>query len=212
VATTDARAAREGHPPHVDEPEEKTEGRQGRKIGLGTFTALLALATSGVSLLFTFVPGWRPDPRVIQAANLQIAAVERGVMLREYARRTKQASPNRLEGCIPGNLYYVSEHLEGFKDRRTVLVYVLYDAATGHPIRHALGTVAGASASLRSTRPTDQSISLAWTQWPDRIGRYFVRFELYRKGTLLDLADSHLFRVRKGEYTALNKQCLTAGG
>ena len=190
-----------------------TEKKPARRPTLALATALLALATGGIGLVFTFWPGLRPDPRVTQSATLRVAAVDPGITLREYLDRLKLPTSKlqRNRGCVPGNLYYVEEHLEGFKNRTTALLYYLYDRGTQERVKGALRSVSGVqAATIKSTRPTDQSISLVWAQWPERSGTFFVRFELYRNGTFLNLVDAPPFTLRKNAFGNVSVQCLLA--
>ena len=193
------------------------EGKPSRRPTLALGTALLALATGSLGLVFTFWPGLRPDPRVTQSATLRVAAVDPGTSLSEYLRRLGSptaAKYSTQQGCIPGDLYYVEEHLEGFKDRTTALRYFLYDARTGRRIKGALSSVSGVQAAIiRSTRPTDQSISLIWARWPlHRAGTFFVRFELYRSGTFLNLVDGPKFKLEQSSFADFSVECIARGG
>ena len=185
------------------EGEEDVEAKPRHRPTLAMATAVLALATGGVGLVFTFWPGLRPDPRVTQSATLRVAAVDPGISLREARERLNLPSANLPAGrqCIPGNLYYVEEHIEGFKNRTTALSYYLYDGRTGLRIKNALRSVSGMRVeTLKSTRPTDQSISVIWTRWPERPGKFFVRFELFRNGTFLNLVDTPTFTLGPHTY------------
>jgi hypothetical protein len=208
MATTEAKPeATPRKQAAVDAPAAETRRP---KPTLALATALLALATGGVGLVYTFWPGLRPDPRVVQAATLRIVAKEDGVSVGEYAHRRKRSTKglSRAEACIPGNVFYVEEHLEGFKGRSTTLVRNLYDASTRHRIRGALRSVNGGVVEpIRSSRPTNQQVSLAWSQWPYRNGSFFVRFELYRGGTLLGVVDTKAFSITKSRYTTFFGQC-----
>jgi hypothetical protein len=195
------------------EPPEDVGPNKPRRPTLALATALLALATGSIGLVFTFWPGLRPDPRVTQSATLRVAAVDPGISLREYLSRLNALPPNlpNSRACLPGNLYYVEERLEGFKSRTTALRFYLYNGRTRQRVKGALRSVSSVqAATIKSTRPTDQSISLVWAQWPERRGTFFIRFELYRKKTFLNLVDTPPFTLGKSTYGNSNVQCLAS--
>jgi hypothetical protein len=184
-----------------------------RWLTLTTGTAVLALATGGVGLVYTFWPGLRPDPRVTKSATLSVVAIDRRVTHKDFEQRNglpiRKGSATQ---CAPGEIFYLEERLEGFKGQNTTLQIYRYDAASDAYLnRIRLDRTKGGSQVLRGTRPTDQSIQRIWIPWTYEKRDVFYRFELYQEDNLLSLADSRPVRMRKKRYTKALTACATGG-
>lgn len=180
-----------------------------------TLAAILGLATAAVGIVFALDPALRPDPRTRQAATLQAVALDQGATIWDYARRLGYTGPLQFpNACAPGNVAYIQENIEGFKDRHTVLRWVTYDATTGvrlnTPGTHS--TNQKTALSLQSGAPSDQSVSLSWVEWPlpDAQGTYYVRFELFDGDVFLGLVDTRRFTVTRDRWNAAYNRCRAA--
>jgi len=174
--------------------------------------------------VFVIRPNWRPDPGEKQVARATIVAVERGVSIADYAQRVGHEVPSgigtptdigggsNIERCLPGDVYYIQQNLEGFKDRSTSIMLFTYNAETRLRLRGAFPTVSGGSPAfnLKHSRTTDQSVVPVWAQWPFRKGRFFVRFEIFRKKSFLTLVDARFFRMTQDRYRDFVQSCVNA--
>jgi hypothetical protein len=182
-----------------------------RWLTLTTGTAVLALATGGAGLVYTFWPGLRPDPRVTKSATLSVVAVDHRVTRKDFEQRNHLTiQSGSATQCAPGEIFYLEERLEGFKGQNTTLQIYRYDAASDAYLdRIRLGGTKGGSQVLRGTRPTDQSIQRIWIPWTYENRDVFYRFELYQKDNLLSLADSRPVRMRAARYSKALNACAT---
>jgi hypothetical protein len=175
--------------------------------GLGVLTAV-------ISFVFLVDPSLRPDPRDTQAATLQSVAFDQGISLRGYAERvgqgdSKQVTAYGQAACVPGNIVYLTESLQGFKSRHTTLRFLTLNALTHQRLRGAPTSVSGGGPVLEITSevPSDQSVSLQWVQWPSNPGKYLIRFELFHGHSLLAIADTPPFTVTTSRYYKLFNRC-----
>jgi hypothetical protein len=186
-----------------------------RWLTLTTGTAVLALATGGLGLVYTFWPGLRPDPRVTKSATMSVVAIDRLVTRRDFEKRNHlPIQTGRATKCAPGRIFYVEERLEGFKGQKTTLQVYRYDATSDAYLGQVrLGGTKGGSQVLRGTRPTDQSIQRIWIPWRDEDRKVFYRFELYQKNenNLLSLTDSRPVRMRSKSYSDTLNACINPG-
>jgi hypothetical protein len=187
-------------------------------LSIGAWSALIGLVTGGLGLVWAINPSWKPDPGQAQVAEAKIVAVDPAVLSRAYGNRTGREVPGgtaaRVSRCLPGNVYYVQQNLQGFKDRSTSVVYVTYDSATGQGLRGAFPTVFGGQRvkfDVKHNRTVDQSVVPVWVQWPFRTGEFFVRFELFHNKSMLALVDSPTFRVSQATYSKKFENCFNAG-
>ena len=114
--------------------------------GSAALLALVTLTTAVVGLLFTFVPGVKPEPEPPErsAAITQIT-VEPGATLSSYVTQIGQLKfvERRLGGGeftadflrTPCIAVYAQVRITGFEDVRRRLSVNLYDAAQGLPVR-----------------------------------------------------------------------------
>jgi hypothetical protein len=185
-------------------------------------TALLALASGVVGLVFDLWPELRPDPRTTRAAEVAVVAVERAVPIDDWLHRvspTRQAyaarrrahlrnafagmpTPTRAEVKsalgVKGQLVYVRTHIEGFKRRSLRLRWSMYRAAGERRLAN-LGLANATGASVVGEAPSDTSVVLVWTPAVPVRDTLFVRFELVDPaGTVLAVGDSRRFKSLVG--------------
>ena len=136
---------------------EPKEPKPPRKWGAGTIalvTALVALGSAAVGLIFDVKPDLRPDPRTTLSAEIDVFGVERNVPTEDWLRRvTRSERAYRArrdailaeqfpEGPEPtpaeiaevlateGQLAYVQTKIAGFKRRALTLRWSVYNART----------------------------------------------------------------------------------
>jgi YD repeat-containing protein len=196
-------------------------------LSIGVWSAFISLLGGGLGLVWSIHPGWRPDPGEKQVAEVNIVAIDYGVPIESYAKRIGREvsstvgvpkplvrggpAERRLAGCLPGNVYYLQENLQGFKDRKTSIKIYAYDAR-GRRLEGAWPTVSGGAPAfnIKHGRTLDQGIVPVWWQWPYRSGKFFVRFEIFHRKTLLALVDTKPFRVTQQGYSSFSDKCFNA--
>jgi hypothetical protein len=195
-------------------------------LSVAAASALISLAAGALGLVFVIRPNWRPDPGERQVARATIVDVERGVSIADYVNRIGQEVPkvmgsyvgtgvgadSRITRCLPGDVYYIQQNLEGFKDRATSIVKYTYDAKTRLRLRGTFPTVSGGRPILdvKHSRTVDQSVVPVWVQWPFRPGRFFVRFEIFHKKAFLSLVDAPPFPMTYQRYRDFVQDCANA--
>ena len=176
-------------------------------------TALIALASGGVALLFQLSPGLTPDPRTHLGASATIFAVDDGVTLDAFLKRRaaivsheeyvkerqayiRQASNANGGGdgstilTLPGEDVFVNATIQGFKSRSVAMLASMYDADRRTRVPE-LSDVHVFQQRLEA--PSDQSVVEFWLSAPPvNVKRYFVRVQVYHRGdgVLLGVADS----------------------
>jgi hypothetical protein len=164
--------------------------------------------SAAVGLVFLVDPALRPDPRTRQAATLASVALDVGVSERDAAARVGLlANYNHEKYCVPGTVAYLEETLEGFKHRRTLVRYIIYDASTGQRLP-APDQNKNPLLKIASEVPSDQSVSPVWVQWPNSYGKYFVRFELFHNNDLLAVADTRSFSATQAQDQRIRLTCI----
>jgi hypothetical protein len=207
-----------GQPQAVEEAPAQEEKK---KLGWFNFTAtnvyaLFGFVTAVVSFVFIVDPALRPDPRENQIASMSAVAFDQGITFRGYAARVGPRANPLLESaadnsaCNPGNVVYLDEHLQGFKNRDATLKYLTLSAKTDQRVRaYGAPAVSGGVASrLTGDVTSDEGVSMQWVQWPKDPGTYFVRFELFSGGNLLTLADTPKFVVTKQRASDIENRCV----
>jgi hypothetical protein len=203
-----------------DEPAEPAQVPQARRwrlpkaLTLTALTAVIALLSGGIGLVFDLRPGLRPDPRTERSSDAKILAVDRYVSRLEYLRRRHlqasafvqaQARERALAGGqsaglrIKGELLYVQVALHGFKGDHVMLARSVYDIASKRRIFPAR-----TQSMWSGDAPTDQWIAEVWLEpvvGPHR--RFFARIEIRDDdGVLLAMTDSAPFRGLNAEKIA----------
>jgi hypothetical protein len=167
-------------------------------------TAFIALLSGGLGLMFDAFPSLRPDPRTELGSTASVVALDRYVTVRDYLarrypdpddyRRMLRREISRAHGsaglAIHGELAYVRVTIHGFKRRRVLVAWSLYDAR-----KQSRVNAARTEARWTGEAPTDQFIDELWVQPAfDAQRRYFLRVEIRSAdGVLLALADSRPF-------------------
>jgi hypothetical protein len=199
------------------EPEPKPTRRLGT-AAIALVTALLALASGTIGLIFDLKPDLRPDPRTSLSAELSVFAVEREVPLDDWLHRITTSSSayrarrdrvlrDAFRGAPPpsaievrdqlnvrGQLFYVRVRIEGFKRRLLRLRWSMYRARSQRRLAtEGLQNVTGAE--LVGEAPSDETVVLVWTPAVVVRGPCFARFELVEPdgGFVLGVADSQRF-------------------
>jgi hypothetical protein len=178
--------------------------RRPRTLTIAAVTAAVALATSLLGLVFDLWPALRPDPRTEVGADTSVLAVDRYVSRGEYLRRrfvapadyarARRAEITAAGGAgglkIHGELAYVRVDLHGFKGRRVLMLYSIYDARA-----HSRIGEAKIESRWTGDAPDDRFIAEVWLQPVTALKRrYFVRVEVRDPhGVLLSVADSAPF-------------------
>lgn len=203
--------------------EERRSGAT-RWLGRGSaaLLALITLTTAAVGLLFTFVPGLRPEPEPPErSAEIRRITVEPGATLGSYLTQIRQLDFARERGGGGGFLrtpcisVYAEVRITGFEDVPKRLTTNLYDAASGLPVpgfsyyaptsdedREGFEDFRAAQGlDFRSRSDSDQYVvrnclTREEDASPPPAGRYLVRVELEDEDArLLTYADSEPFRV-----------------
>ena len=176
-------------------------------------TALIALVSAGVALLFQLSPGLTPDPRTHLGAAASIFAVDDGVTLGSFLERRRaivsedeyikekqayirQASTAAGGGdgstvlTLPGEDVFVNATIQGFKSRSVAMMASMYDADRRTRVPE-LSDVPVFQQHIDA--PSDQSVVEFWLSAPPvNVKRYFGRVQVYHRGdgALLGIADS----------------------
>ncbi len=197
------------------------EPKPPRKWGPGTIalaTALLALASAGLGLVFDVKPDLRPDPRTTSSADISVFSVERNVSTDNWLRRVTRSerayrtkrdaivaanfegdtkpTPAEIADVLAteGQLAYVQTKIAGFKRRSLTLRWSVYNARTLRRLEDGERMANATGAELVGQAPTDASVSLVWIPMVVARGEYFARFELVDpSGVMLAVADSQKF-------------------
>jgi hypothetical protein len=211
-------------------PSEPAERRRRwpQWLTVAAVSSLISLAAGALGLVFVVRPNWRPDPGERQVAQATVVDVEPGVSIADYVGRIGREVPNvmgdyvgvgvgggadtRITRCLPGDVYYIQQNLEGFKDRSTSIVKYTYDSKTRLRLRGAFQTVSGGGPILdvKHSRTIDQSVVPVWVQWPFRAGRFFVRFEIFHKKAFLTLVNASPFSMTQERYRDFVQRCANA--
>jgi hypothetical protein len=179
-------------------------------LTIAALSAAVSILGTGSGLVWAIHPAWKPDPGEKQLGQVKVVAVETAVASGHFGKRVGRKLDD-TDACFPGNVYFVQQNLQGFKDRSTSLVYIAYDGH-GHQLRGAFKEVGGhgraPSLPTKHSRTDDQEVVVKWLQWPWRTGTFFIRFEVWRNHSLLALVDSPKFKVSQKKYSAFFNNCL----
>jgi|GEM_PF-3761981 len=169
---------------------------------IGAVGAFVTTVAAAIGLIWAINPGWKPDPGEKQLAEATIIAIDRGVPSGDFADRIGIGKA-RIDRCLPGNVYYVRQNLQGFKDRDTSLVYRRF-------VRQGKGLREEPSESLKTphSRTDDQQVNAVWVEWPYRKVAFFVRFQIWRKKTMLAVVDSPRFMVNQVKFNDFVTNCV----
>jgi hypothetical protein len=175
----------------------------------GLASALLALATGGVTLLFDLRPDLKPDPKEKVGASITIRALEENVQQRQFFKRT---GVSIKAGCAPeqlarlGTIVYVETDIEGFKREETSLRWFTYDARNDTRVPYQRSRASEATL-FKPGAPINQQIAQVWVPTPLTRGEYYIRFELYNAGVLLAFVDTEPFSVSVSPFESHDPPC-----
>ena len=171
-----------------------------------TLAALIALAASIVSLLFTIAPALKPDPRDRVGADVSIFAVERNVTIGQWISRAfPQSDGDELRKRYPdraalGELLYVRTSVDGHKHRNVALRVSVLDAKSERRVPPQ-EIDAPPIAPVALSAPSERSVQAIWL--PDLSHEptgLFLRVELWDRHGILAISDSP--RLRRGRFVA----------
>lgn len=182
-----------------------------RTPSLTALAATAALAASIVSLVFSLWPSLRPDPDERFSATVQIVALDRAVALSDYLHRIAKSGESYKAvqgkyfgrtgvsstswthlGGLVGTDVYARVAVSGFKRRAVHLRWSIYDSALERRLP-SFNDLEGAQ--IRIEAPEDSTVEQIWVPPAPKVGRYFVRVEVYDdRNVLLGLADSKAYR------------------
>ena len=178
-------------------------------LGWTILVAAVAFASSAVALVFTLLPGLKPDPREQLGADISVVAVDPNVTYREWIttrssfseseaeKRLQQATaqtPGLLR--VRGEVAYVRMQVKGFKRRSVAMRASMYEGWSHVRVEGASNIQVG---TQQLDAPSDQAVVPIWLPCPPESGKkYFVRIELYHRGddVLLAMADSKPLTLR----------------
>ena len=168
----------------------------GAKATAALVGAVLAALISGVTLLFTLFPEWRPDPRERADASVLALAFDRNVTQRDYYHRVGAVPEACTEEQLRrfGNVVYLQADAAGFKRSEVGLRWYTYDANNG---RRVPGVRSNNSETtvFRPRASVNRQVAQVWVPTPLQGGTYFIRFELYGGGVLRAFVDTEPFDV-----------------
>jgi len=207
-------------PPAERQTAEPPAKRQGRIFHLRSafamsgamLTAMIALISGGLALLFQLRPDIIPDPRTHLGASTSVFAVDSDVTLGSFLKRRKaivsaaeykrekqgylkqaraaSGGPSNKIFMTPGEDVFVRLLVEGFKARSITMLASMYDAQTGRRVPQVDNVPVFAE---RLDSPSDRSVVEFWLPAPPASTRsYFIRIAVYHRndGVLLAVADS----------------------
>ena len=204
--------------------DERAAARPRRRPGVATvalLTALLALLSGAIGLVFDLWPGLRPDPRSNHSGALSVYSVERDVPVSDWLPRLPhdevsaerraylagffvgQPRPTRaqIRGALAsqGEVFYVNVRIEGFKRQTLTLRWSMYSSARRHRLTTEGISRNTTGAFVVGSSPSDTAVVPVWTPQVVVRGMVFARFELVdRAGTILAVADSPRFPGLRG--------------
>lgn len=188
-------------PPRAPPPRPRT-----RRAWFTTVCAVVGLTVGALGLFWDFLPQYRPDPLDTVGADVEIAAIEPGITLLDFLRRTHPDDvtaagrqvfgrmPSRSELRQPGEMLYVRTQVDGHKHRDIVLRYTLYDGATQMPVELPLPPELKRLQRAKLVAPSQRSVQLLWVPDLSDERNVFIRVELTSDSGLLAIADSGRLR------------------
>jgi hypothetical protein len=171
-------------------------------LSIAVVSGLVSIFATGTGLIWAVHPAWKPDPGEKQLAEASIVVVDKGVPSGDFADRIG-IGKGALDRCLPGNVYYVRQNLQGFKDRDTSLLYRSL-ARNGRTLSGNVPT----SLTTPHSRTDDQQVNAVWVEWPYQRAAYFVRFQIWRKKTMLAVVDSPRFKVNQVKFNDFVTRCV----
>lgn len=160
-------------------------------------SALVALALSLGSTIYTFWPGLTPDPKTKVGATLAALAMDRNVSYGDFLLRVPLRGAGGARPAQEGNVFYLRAKVEGFKREQLRVRWFTYESHNQTRLAR-LGSTAPLEEIFRPQAPVNEQIAQVWVPAPGQTGDYFVRFELYTGGNvLLSYVDSRPFHIEQ---------------
>jgi len=171
-------------------------------------TAMIALVTAAIALLYQLVPALKPDPRERVGAAVEIFAVEPAVQLGQWLQDafpedvdaatervlgTRTPEPNELTLTLTGTVVYVRTEVDGYKHRAIAIRVRLYVARSQRRAPTPFAAPYRETSGARIDSPNRRSVQLLFL--PDLRAEptpEFLRVELIdaQSGSMLAVADS----------------------
>ena len=170
-----------------------------RNTGKATFAvivAVVALLGSFSSLLFSFVPQLKPDPRDSVLANLNVFGLQPDVSLLSYLQLTGKKVPASLvpqDKNIPGDMVFVRTEVDGYKHRGVFLKANLFFARSQRlvPPRQLQNPFVKLGTQDTLDTPHTTTMQVFWFPELGPIPATFLRVEMFDgSGRMLAVADS----------------------
>jgi hypothetical protein len=174
-----------------------------RSTGRATFAvivALVALAGSISTVLFTFLPELKPDPRDSVRAELNVFGLQPDSSLLSYLQLTGKKVPRGLGAqfaAIPGDMVFVRTQVDGYKHRVVALKAALFWARHQLPVspKKVKDPFVKLGSQVTLDTPSTTTIQLFWFPKLGAIPSTFLRIEMFDgSGRMLAVADSPLIR------------------
>jgi hypothetical protein len=172
--------------PAAPEPEPATVRHSLRTL-FKALAAVVGVATSVTALIFTFAPDLKPSGAApTQAAKLSELSVDEAATFGQYLARIDQPRAGYTEADLHrrGALLDFRVRIDGFKNRRLLLKWELFDKESGDEIDQSTAI---------QIEPTNQTNEATWQFWvpiPRDGGPYVAIVELIeqKQNHLLKLA------------------------
>jgi hypothetical protein len=179
-----------------DPAEPRWLGLSRSAVTLGS--AVVALAVSVPTGIYTLWPALSPDPKTKVSATIATLALDRNVTYRQYLARFPNHGAGGESADANGNVFYIGATIEGFKREELRVRWFTYEA-TNKVRLEKLGSTKDLEELFRPQAPVNTQIAEVWVPTPPESGDYFVRFELYASGgtVLLSFVDSATFHVEQ---------------
>jgi hypothetical protein len=174
-----------------------------QSTGRATFAvivALVALAGSISTLLFTFLPELKPDPRDSVLAELNVFGLQPNTSLLSYLRLTGKKIPRGVGAqysAIEGDMVLVRTQVDGYKHRVVGLKAALFWARTQDsvPPNKVEAPFVKLGSEVTLDTPSTTTIQLFWFPELGPIPATFLRVEMFDgSGRMLAVADSRPIR------------------
>jgi hypothetical protein len=159
----------------------------GKRWHLSTpaIAGLLAIVSGVVTLFFTFSPSSLPDPGENINATMKVLAVEPHVTYGQLLDQTGQTTKDPAERTYKGSIIYLSIEVKGRKRKRVTLEKTIHRAPNGSRIDEP-----DAVLGFTSETPSDRWVAPVFEVDPLLGQRFFVRYELFDRDTILAIAET----------------------
>jgi hypothetical protein len=158
----------------VPESEAAAVGRSLKTI-FGVIAGVLGVVASATALIFTFAPDLQPSPDApTQSAKLSELTVDEGASFAQYLGRIDQPTDGYTKALLArrGTLLDFRVRIEGFKDRRLVLKWELFDRVSGDQVEESTAI------EVEATNQTNEATWQFWIPMPSKGGPFFAIVDL----------------------------------